>query len=154
MFAVYNVQKRSIKIGWHAPKSHFYVPDHNSMKVNGILMDIPEQAFSVMDHRMSVIFQKLQGCAGVPKMTVDEMVGLWYFLSNLFWRSPGNDVRFEKTLDIAEARSQLSILNTANATRGGRPPEPIAIRRRCHPFHAPTSWVSICSESEGQNFRH
>jgi hypothetical protein len=154
MFAVYNVQKRSIKKGWHAPKSHFYVPDHNSMKVNGILMDIPEQAFSIMDHRMSVIFQKLQGCAGVPKMTVDEMVGLWYFLSNLFWRNPGNDVRFEKTLDIAEARSQLFILNTQTQREVVGLPNLSLSDEDVIRFMRPLAGSQSVQKSKGQNFRH
>src|ERR1700761_8388157 len=110
-FAVYDVQRGSIKKNWYAPKSHFFVFDHNSMEINGFLTDVPEQAFSIIDSRMSAVFNKLQGYPGVPKLTVDEMVGLWYFLSNLFWRNPENDSRFEKTVDIAAARVQIKSLS-------------------------------------------
>jgi len=109
-FAIYNVQKKRIKKGWHPPSSHFFKRDRNTIELNGLQVDIPEKAYSILDNRMSEIFGKIQGCQGVPKLTVHEMIGLYYFLSNLFWRNPDNDSRFEKTIDVVEARNTFSSL--------------------------------------------
>jgi hypothetical protein len=153
VFAVYNVQKRSIKKNWYSPKSHFFVSDHNSMEINGILTDIPEQAFSIMDRRMSVIFQKLQGYTGVPKLTVDEMVGLWHFLSNLFWRSPGNDAVFEKNLDITDARTQISLLSAQTRREMAGFPDVTLSDKDVTRFMRPLAGSQSVQNSTGQNFK-
>jgi len=154
MFAVYNAQKQSIKKNWHSPKSHFFVPDHNSMEVNGLSTDVPEQAFSIIDRRMSVIFQKLHGYAGVPKLTVSEMVGLWYFLSNLFWRNPGNDTKFEKDLDIIKARTQVSLFSAETRREIAGFPDLTFSDKDLIRFMRPLAGSQSVQKSAGQNFRH
>lgn len=106
--AIFKAKERRIKKGWHSPSSHFFVNDRNTVQFNGIMLDVPEQAFSMLDGRMALIFKKIQECHGVPKLSVHEMTGIYYFLSNLFWRSPDADGQFEKAVNIQAVRSLFS----------------------------------------------
>lgn len=98
-FAVYNCEEKKIKKGFHSPKSHFYIENRNTVKINGISDDFPERVYSLIDSETSKIFQKIQETNGVPKLTTYEMAGLQFFLSDMFWRNPANDGLLERSFN-------------------------------------------------------
>lgn len=152
-FVVYNGQKKRIKKGWHSPKSHFFDEDRNSIELNGVPVDIPEQAYSILDNRMADIFKKIQDCRGVPKLTVHEMTGLYYFLSNLFWRSPENDARYEKAVDVVGARNLFNELNSQTRQMISGFPELALTDKDLINFMRPLAGTQYLENSKGQNFK-
>lgn len=150
LFAVYSVPKNRIKRNLQPPSSHFFVKDRNSMRLNGAMTDIPERAYSIVDNRMAGIFQKLQACQGVPKLSVHEMTGLYHFLSNLFWRNPAADAQFEKTVDLSNVRNLFS--QTFRQASTGLP-EPVLDDKDLISLMRPLAGTISIEKSKAQNFR-
>ncbi len=98
-FAVYDCEQKRIKKGYHVPKSHFYIENRNTVEIFGQSSDFPEKVYAKIDSETSKIFKKIQGYKGVPKLSVYEMAGLQFFLSDLFWRNPINDEQYANSLN-------------------------------------------------------
>jgi hypothetical protein len=95
--AVYDKESQVIGKDLHYPSTKFFAWNRNSVEMNGKLKDFPEKAYSLIDTHTSKILKKIQDTRGIPRLSTYEMQGLQFFVSDLFWRNPKNDLHYEET---------------------------------------------------------
>jgi len=103
-FMIYMVKKGIFKKDgkFFSPASHFFLPDDNTVTVEGIKDDFIEKNYSRMETMVAKVFEKIRAVDSNFDMAETDIPLLQYFVAELFWRLPSQRQVIE---DIANTRS-------------------------------------------------
>ncbi len=80
--------KKFKKDGWDfSPKSHYYIENDNTIRLNAELGDYLENSYGESETKASVIFRKIE--IG-ERLSTDDVPYLQYFIAITYWRLPAN----------------------------------------------------------------
>lgn len=80
-------------------KTHFFEWNRNIVNINGIENDEIEKIYRNQDNKLAKILKKINSANNLSEtLGVEGFLELKYFLSNLFWRIPSNDLLAEAFL--------------------------------------------------------
>jgi hypothetical protein len=93
-FFIYDHYRNVLKNRKFYPSSHFFEKERNTIEINNLKDDFPEQVYSLKDNIYSILFSKIQTSSNIPKLSIEQILSLQEFVTNLFWRLPENDSLF------------------------------------------------------------
>ncbi|NQX53662.1 DUF4238 domain-containing protein [Pedobacter panaciterrae] len=130
-FYIYDKQRDQIKSKSFPPSTHFFEKDRNTIVMDGQADDTPEQLFGLFENREKVIVKFIQEQKGIPQLSMQQMVDLQIFLSNLFFRLPVLDSTFKRYME--DTSFPLRELKVKNRISGEAAPPELMEKLRMDP---------------------
>jgi hypothetical protein len=108
--AVYNKENGKIDRIRKSPKQIFFEMHRNTFNINGEDSDFVEKLYGLGETKFSETYRKIIGSQENFKFNAFEKLHLMYFISQLHWRVPNQDIQFLENLNkLIPENSMLQI---------------------------------------------
>ena len=109
LFMIYSVKEARFKRGgqFFTPASHFYLPDDNTVLMEGVPDDYLEAIYSVNETRYARILNKIRAIDQGFGLDNEDVIWLNYFAGELYWRVPAQRPLIEGTTGLQRLNELL-----------------------------------------------